>query len=112
MASTISRFALTTGLNTRANGAVIKPSNGLAVFCARFTPAGTNMALLKNGLRPWASAWGTQSRNHTDCSKSQSTPKRCCEIPGYTGQNATMPIDKYTTITTAEGSNRRGAKDW
>ena len=65
MASTINRFARTTGLNTGANGAVIQPSKGLDVFCAKFTPVGTYRALLKNGLRLWASAWGTQPRNQT-----------------------------------------------
>jgi hypothetical protein len=82
MLSTISRFVLATGFSTGAKGALIRPSNGLAVFGARFTPVGTNMALLKNGLRPWAAAWGTQSRNHTDWVKSESSPKRRCEIPG------------------------------
>ena len=41
MASTISRFARTNGLSTGANGAVIQPSNGVDVFCAKFTPVGT-----------------------------------------------------------------------
>ena len=49
-----------------ARGAVIKPNRGLSVFCARFTPVGAYMALLKNGFRPWASAWDTQPLNHTD----------------------------------------------
>ena len=54
MPSTIKRFALTIGLSTGAKGALIRPSKGLEVFGARFTPVGTKRELLKNGLRPWS----------------------------------------------------------
>lgn len=66
IARTINKFTLTIGLAIMARGAVIKPNRGLSVFCARFTPVGAYMALLKNGFRPWASAWDTQPLNHTD----------------------------------------------
>ncbi len=56
------------------------------MFWDRFTPTGAYMALLKNGLSPWARAWGTQAMNHTDCVKSPSRPNSRSEMPGSTGQ--------------------------
>ena len=56
MASTMRTFVATSGLNASVKGAPINPRSGLAVFCAKFTPVGTNMALVKNGFSPWAIA--------------------------------------------------------
>ena len=66
MASTMRTFVVTSGLNASVNGAPISPRSGLSVFCAKFTPVGTNMELVKNGFSPWAMAWGTQPMNHAD----------------------------------------------
>jgi len=37
--------------------------------------------------------------------KSNELLNRCCEIPRYSGQNATMPIKRYAAITTAVPKN-------
>ena len=52
MASTMRTFVVTSGLKASVNGAPTNPRSGLAVFCARFTPDGTNMELVKKGFSP------------------------------------------------------------
>ena len=90
------------GLSTRVSGAVSRPRNGLAVFCARFTPFREYMAPLKKGLSPCASAWGTQPMNHTDWMKSASTLNALVEMSGTTRQSATIPRMKYVPTTATE----------
>ena len=110
MASTISRFALTTGLNTRAKGAVIKPSKG-ACRVLRQVHAGRH----KDGVaEERVEAVGERMGHPTEKPYRQaivaSARRDGARIPGYTGQNATKPINKYTRGTTIQGDTLRSAE--
>jgi hypothetical protein len=56
-------MAAAIGPQIKVMGANTHPKRGPSVFCAKFTPAGANMALLKNGFKPWTRAWDAQPRN-------------------------------------------------
>ena len=83
IARTMRRFARAIGPKKAANGTVRTPRSGASVFWARFTPPGTNMALLKKGSSPWAAACGTQAKNQAARIESLVVPKRC-ELPDVT----------------------------
>lgn len=86
IAENMRRSKLTTGPNMAVIGAITSPRSGDSVFWARFTPAGSSIALVKNGFDPVAIACGTQARYHTLWTGSAPGPARRLLDHGSIGQ--------------------------
>jgi hypothetical protein len=76
MANNVRTFARSTGPRTVAIGIVSNPRRGPSVFWAKFTPPGTNMALLKKGLSVCAAECGIHAKNHVARMASAFVPNR------------------------------------
>ena len=83
----------------------------MSVFWARFTPFGKFVQVLKNGLWPWAIAYGVQLNNHVcHAGSPHKQPGIRDESPGKIGQYALSASPAYRRNTVSDTSHSRSCR--